>query len=138
MDAERWRRISALHHGALAREGKDRAAYLAQACAGDETLQREVESLLDSQIMADGILAGPAVALAPGRRGDSQASMLSGRRLGVYMLHERIGAGGMGEVYRARDTRLERDVAIKILPANSPMTAIGCPASSGRLVSWRR
>jgi eukaryotic-like serine/threonine-protein kinase len=116
MDAERWRRISALYHEASAREGGDRAAYLAQACAGDETLQRDVESLLDSQRMAEGVLAGPEVALAAGRRGDSQASMLSGRRLGVYLLHERIGAGGMGEVYRAQDTRLGRDVAIKILP----------------------
>ena len=63
---------------------------------------------------------------------DTAASALTGQRLGVYQLQERIGAGGMGEVYRARDTRLGRDVAIKILPARLPPIPIGWPASSAR------
>ncbi|MBI3050337.1 MAG: serine/threonine protein kinase [Acidobacteria bacterium] len=127
MDAERWRQISALYHAASARPAEERAAFLAEACAGDEALRQEVEGLLNAPASAKGFLQGPALAApfvtesAEGRlaRGGGPAatrSLLTGRRLGVYQLQERIGAGGMGDVYRARDTRLGRDVAIKVLP----------------------
>ncbi len=125
MDAGHWRQVAVLYREALARAGPDRAAYLAKACAGDEALRREVDALLASPASAEEFLNGPAGALAEerasgpaesGTRGPSDPVGLTGQRLGVYQVQERIGAGGMGEVYRARDTRLGRDVAIKILP----------------------
>jgi Tol biopolymer transport system component len=105
--------VEELYHAALMYGERDRAAFLKTACAGDEALQREVESLLAQQVTNEGFLNGQAVGAA-GLAGNPRAS-LTGRRLGAYQVHERIGAGGMGEVYRARDTKLGRDVAIKIL-----------------------
>jgi serine/threonine protein kinase/tetratricopeptide (TPR) repeat protein len=116
MTPERWRRVEELYHAALARGVADRTAFLANACTGDEALRREVESLLAQPASGHGFLDGPAVAMAAELVSDSDASMLTGRRLGPHQVHSRIGAGGMGEVYRARDTKLGRDVAIKILP----------------------
>ena len=100
MNPHRWRQLSAIYDAAAALTGVDRAAYLAQACGADEELRRSVESLLGQ---GESFLA-TSVAL-PG-----------GSRLGAYELISIIGAGGMGVVYRARDTRLKRDVALKILP----------------------
>ena len=116
MTSERWRRVEELYHAALTRSERERAAFLANACAGDEALRRDVESLLAQPASGRGFLDGPAAAVAAQMVSDIGTSMLSGRRLGAYQVHERIGVGGMGEVYRARDTRLGRDVAIKILP----------------------
>ena len=116
MTPERWRRVEELYHAALMRSESDRAAFLANACAGDEALLREVQSLLAQPASSPGFLDGPAVAVAAQMVSDIGESALTGRRLGVYHVHARIGAGGMGEVYRARDTKLGRDVAIKILP----------------------
>ncbi len=75
-----------------------------------------MEALLAQQASTGGFLDGPAMAAATQMVSDAGESLLSGRRLGAYQVHERIGVGGMGEVYRARDTKLGRDVAIKILP----------------------
>lgn len=116
MTPERWRRIEALYHAALMRPERERAAFLDTACDGDEALRHEVESLL-AQPASDGVLAtgGAAVAALPLVNG-APHSMMLGRRLGIYQVQSLLGAGGMGEVYRARDTRLGRDVAVKILP----------------------
>ena len=122
MEAARWQRIERLYHAAVTRPAEARPAFLAEACGGDEGLRREVEALLATPETAEGPFAGPAVRAAAQLVSDvalgaaSVAPVLAGRRLGVYALKERIGAGGMGEVYRARDTRLGRDVAVKILP----------------------
>ena len=113
MSADRWNAIERLYHAALAYPPERRPAFLAQACTGDEELQREVESLL---AQGDSSLSRGAVAAAADLVTDAGHSMLTGQRLGIYQVLARIGAGGMGEVYRARDTRLGRDVAIKILP----------------------
>src|SRR5262245_16906188 len=98
MNAERWREVERLFHQAVARPVSERPRFLEEACRGDDSLRSEVESLLTQTASGEGL--NPP---------------LSGRRLGVYQVQERIGAGGMGEVYRARDTRLGRDVAIKVL-----------------------
>jgi len=107
MDADRWRRIEELCHEAATRDGRERDAFLDEACGGDEALRQEVESLLAQQPKVEGFLATGArrpLALAPGSR------------LGPYEILELVGSGGMGEVYQARDTRLDRLVALKILP----------------------
>jgi serine/threonine protein kinase/Tfp pilus assembly protein PilF len=116
MTPERWQQVEEIFHAALSRVESERMAFLVHTCAGDSALRLEVESLLAQQASTGGFLDGPAVAAAALLVSDTGASMLTGRRLGAYQVHERIGAGGMGEVYRARDTKLDRDVAIKILP----------------------
>ena len=116
MTPERWQQVEEIFHTALARSESERVTFLVHACAGDLALRREVESLLAQQASTGGFLDGPAVAAAAETVSEGGASLLTGRRLGAYQMHERIGFGGMGEVYRARDTKLGRDVAIKILP----------------------
>jgi len=117
MDANRWQQLSRLYHAALARRDVDRAAFLAEACGGDEALRRDVESLLAQPESAQAFLDGPAMAEAARMVSDVEPlATLVGRRLGAYQIQAGLGAGGMGEVYRARDTKLGRDVAIKILP----------------------
>ena len=108
MTADRWQRVEAVCHAALARPEAERRAFLADACGGDEDLRREVESLLAQAASAAAFFETPLAGVAPS---------IVGRQLGAYRLEERIGAGGMGEVYRATDTRLGREVAVKILPA---------------------
>jgi eukaryotic-like serine/threonine-protein kinase len=118
MTPERWRRIEALYDAARTRPEAGRAAFLVEACAGDEALRREVESLLAQPVSEAGPLDRPAVEarLIAEEHSRNDPSTLVGRHLGVYQIQALLGAGGMGEVYRARDTRLGRDVAIKILP----------------------
>src|SRR5947208_14616563 len=114
MTPDRERETERICQGALEREGSARAAFLAEACAGDAALQREVESLLAQESQAAGFMSTPAAALVNGPMRDG-ASFI-GRQLGPYVIQTRLGVGGMGEVYRAHDTKLGRDVAIKILP----------------------
>ena len=116
MHRDRWAEVERIFHAAAARPAGERAAFVRDACRDDDGLCREVESLLAQPASASGFLDGRAVAVAAQMVSDVGASVLTGRRLGAYQVHERIGAGGMGEVYRARDTQLGRDVAIKILP----------------------
>jgi Tol biopolymer transport system component len=115
MTPERWRRVEELYHAARTRPASERAAFLAEACSDDEALRRNVESLLNEPVSDDGFLDLPARAAAHLALEVAPATM-SGRTLGSYHLQALLGAGGMGEVYRARDTKLARDVAIKILP----------------------
>jgi serine/threonine-protein kinase len=115
MTPERWKQIKLIYEGALARAASDRAAFLTEACAGDASLERDVQALLDQPTSPKGF-EGLTLSVIAHAMGDAADAGLTGRRFGVYLVHERIGAGGMGEVYRARDTRLGRDVAIKVLP----------------------
>ena len=104
----RWQQIESLCHAALARPVAERSAFLAEACGNDAALRGEVESLVARAASAASFLETPAAGGAP--------VSLVGRQLGAYRIEQAIGAGGMGEVYRASDTRLARTVAIKILP----------------------
>jgi len=115
MTPERWRQVEGLYHKALETPLPERARRLGELCAGDDELQQEVESLL-AQEGATGFLEVPAPVAASGLEGTPRAPLV-GRRLGPYVIQSPLGVGGMGEVYRARDTTLGRDVAIKVLPA---------------------
>ena len=113
---ERWRAIENLYHAALARDEQQRAEFLAHACANDSALRRDVEALLAHDAVGDFLEPRP---FAGGTHSDAPPSRsLIGRRLGSYVIEAQLGAGGMGEVFRARDVRLKRDVALKILPAS--------------------
>ena len=101
----------------MERDPADRDAFLREACEGDEGLRREVESLLGYEGATDPWIERPAAALAaPMLDNSASPSWLTGRQIGPYTIVSLLDSGGMGEVYRARDTKLGRDVAIKILP----------------------
>ena len=87
MTPERWRQVEEIVHAALSRGENERTAFLAHTCAGDEALRREVESLLAQQASANGFLEDPAVAAAAQTVSETEASMLTGRRLGAYQVH---------------------------------------------------
>jgi serine/threonine protein kinase len=114
--AARWQRIEELCHAALARDPLGRPAFLTTACGSDEALRRDVEALLQHAPAADAFLATPMGALVASLLADDDAVSLVGRQIGAYEILSRLGAGGMGEVYRARDPWLGREVAIKVLP----------------------
>lgn len=121
-DRLRWSRVKQLVADAIACPAAERAAFVAAACAGDDALRGEVEALLAAHDQAGDVFDRLPPLLAPSDDGDSHADaaglrLAAGHRLLHYEIREPIGAGGMGEVYRAHDTRLHRDVALKILPA---------------------
>jgi eukaryotic-like serine/threonine-protein kinase len=115
LDSDRWRDVERIFHAAVACEGHQRAELVRRACAGDEALRQEVDSLLEYDGQEHPFLSAPAIELL-----DSCLSLppciAAGQRIGPYEIVSLLGSGGMGDVYRARDTKLARDVAIKILP----------------------
>jgi serine/threonine protein kinase len=133
MTPGRWATVERLYHQALLQDVGERAAFLTAACAGDDALRQDVESLLEHDGGA-GFLSTPAAAqLEPA---GSSPNALIGRSVGPYVVSGRLGAGGMGEVYRARDQKLGRDVALKILPPALRTIPTGWQGSRAKPGRW--
>src|SRR6185436_10402788 len=115
MAPDEWVRVRAVFEHALTLPAAARSGYVATSCSGHEGIRQQVERLLASHEQAEDFLETPAAIPSIDPPG---ASNLQGTQIGPYRLDARIGAGGMGEVYRARDTRLGRAVAVKVLPAH--------------------
>jgi eukaryotic-like serine/threonine-protein kinase len=111
---DRWHEIEPILDAAMARSPQERPAFIAAACGSDDALRREVESLLAQEAAAEGLLSTPGFVLAAE---SLEPQAIIGRTIGPYTIQAMLGAGGMGEVYRAHDVQLDRDVAIKILPS---------------------
>ena len=142
MNSEQWQRAKALFHAALERAPEERAAFVEAAVENDAELRLEVQlllradaagiTMLDRLPLADAALIGAGPGNPPPSGGDPLESTLNvGHRIGPYTITALLGAGAMGQVYRARDSKLNRDVALKVLP---PVFAV----DADRLVRFER
>ena len=116
MNPERWQQIQSLFDKARSYSSSEVAAFLETACKGDEELRREVEWMLAHQETAKAFIQAPAIELAALLVAGDRNALLARSTLGPYEDLTLIGTGGMGDVYSARDPRLNRYVALKVLP----------------------
>lgn len=117
MTAEQWQNVERIYHAAAAHPRSEWPAYLDKACAGDAELRRSVERMLANETRAEDFLETPAAEVAARAMARDARRLSAGTRIGPYEIVSLLGAGGMGEVYKAQDSRLGRKVAVKVLPA---------------------
>jgi serine/threonine protein kinase/Tfp pilus assembly protein PilF len=117
MKPERWQKIDSVLQAVVAHPLAEREARLDEACAGDKSLRQAVESLLSFREKAEGFLEGPVLEDAADMFCEEEVELTTGQLIGSYQVETQLGSGGMGEVYLAEDTKLDRKVAIKFLPS---------------------
>src|SRR5689334_12490918 len=111
MKPERWKKLDALFHEALELQGEARADHLAQGCGDDEQLRAEAERLIAAHERESSFIDSPIFVEAVKPTDDDRDEFWVGRSIGPYKVVSLLGRGGMGEVYSARDTKLDRMVA---------------------------
>src|SRR5262249_14403239 len=130
MDPERWKRVDDLLQSALRLSSGERGSFLRQACGGDSSLEEDVQSLLVSQQEIDGFLERPAFELVAESLADeytktSASEASAGKSIGPYRLLKLVGAGGMGEVWKAEQIApIRRTVALKLIKAGMDTKAV--------------
>src|SRR6266576_7085014 len=112
---ERWQRVKAIFLAAQSSALAERAAFLDEACNGDEVVRGEVESLLAADLTNDDFLSAPAYELAAEMLAEEKPEFVAGQAVGPYVILSLLGSGGMGEVYLAHHAKLDRQIALKVI-----------------------